>query len=119
MMLSMYCKETYHILFENLKYLRLKFGFTQEHIAHSIHCDAETYSHYETGKETPNIQILQSLSDMYHISTEQLICENLSQESELLSANIDQKICIYLKRFNHQEKEKVLKYLQRIETERK
>ena len=53
---------------ENLKASRKNYGLTQTEIAKRLKVDQSTYAGYETGKSTPNIEILWKLADIYGTS---------------------------------------------------
>ncbi len=56
-----------------LKELRKAHGYTQDYVASSLCIVRQTYSHYETGKRTPNPEILFKLAGLYNISVDDLM----------------------------------------------
>lgn len=55
-------------LAENLKTSRKKLGYTQQQIAEKLKITQSTYAGYETGRSTPNIEILRKIADIYDTS---------------------------------------------------
>lgn len=53
---------------ENLKTLRFKYNLSQEDVAEKINKTRATYSRYETGTLTPDIETLIQLADLYCVS---------------------------------------------------
>lgn len=66
-----------------LQALRKAYGYTQEYVASSIGTVRQTYSHYETGKRTPNSETLFKLAGLYNVSVEDLM---------QLAMNVDRNI---------------------------
>ena len=56
-----------------LRDLRKSCDYTQEYVASKLNIIHQTYSHYETGRNTPPIDIIYSLAKLYHIPVEQLL----------------------------------------------
>lgn len=56
----------------NLRRLRLACGFTQSNIAAVLGISRPTYSYYEIGKTTPDMETLAKLANIYGVSFEQL-----------------------------------------------
>lgn len=61
------------LLSTKLKELRKAHGYTQDYVATTLGLVRQTYSHYETGKRTPNSEILFKLAGLYNISIEDLM----------------------------------------------
>jgi transcriptional regulator with XRE-family HTH domain len=58
---------------ERLKEARKKSGMTQEQVAGQIMVSRVTVSHWENGKSLPDIASLIRISDLYHISLDELL----------------------------------------------
>ena len=56
-----------------IKELRKAHGYTQDYVASAIGVIRQTYSHYETGKRTPNPEILFKIAGLYNISVDDLL----------------------------------------------
>ena len=73
------------LLPKKLKELRLAHSYTQDYVASILNITRQTYSHYETGKRTPNAEMLFKLAGIYDISINDLM---------QISINID-RVCFY------------------------
>ena len=58
---------------KRLKELRKAHGYTQDYVAEFLGLVRQTYSHYETGKRSPNPEILFKLAGLYSISVDDLM----------------------------------------------
>lgn len=56
-----------------LKQLREARGWTGTYVAEQLHIVQQTYSNYEIGIRTPNIDLLCSIADLYGISLDDLV----------------------------------------------
>jgi len=61
------------LLSKRLKELRKVNNYTQDYVASALGVVRQTYSHYETGKRTPNSEALYKLAGLYGISVNDLI----------------------------------------------
>lgn len=57
----------------NLRNLRLACGYTQDTVAAALGVGRSTYSYYELGKTTPDLESIAKLANMYGVSLEQLM----------------------------------------------
>lgn len=67
------------ILNKNMRLLRTSKGISQEELAAVIHLARTTYSAYETGVKTPDLQTLDALAALYDISFDSLVNHDLSE----------------------------------------
>ena len=67
------------LISNNLKFLRITHGFSQEYLASEICITRSTYSTYETGVKIPDLQTLDALSAIYDIGFESLVHHDLSK----------------------------------------
>lgn len=67
------------ILRNNIKFLRLNFGFTQEQLANLLCLDITTANYYETGKRHPSTQILIKIAELFGITMDFLINSNKTE----------------------------------------
>ncbi len=87
---------------KRLKELRTVNNYTQDYVAEVLGVVRQTYSYYETGKRTPNTDVLYKLATLYsmtlddlmHLSTdmdENVFYDqpNISQSSESIAAYLD------------------------------
>lgn len=70
---------------KKLKFLRSKYGFSQKEVADKLGVSPSIVSGYETGERTPSIDVLLSLSFLYHCSVDYL----LGKSNEEPQAQID------------------------------
>jgi transcriptional regulator with XRE-family HTH domain len=63
---------------QNIKYLRKKFGLTQDQLAEKIGVTRPAIGSYEEGRASPKIQALQDLSTYFNISIDKLVNRDLS-----------------------------------------
>lgn len=62
----------------NLRRLRTDHNYTQTQIAEMLNISRQAYSNYETGKRIPDLDMVIRLADIYHVTLEQIITQNLS-----------------------------------------
>lgn len=62
-----------NLLAKRLRELRKAHGYTQDYVAEFLGLVRQAYSHYETGKRTPNPEILYKLAGLYNISIDDLM----------------------------------------------
>ncbi len=60
----------YNNYMNNLKNLRLQFGYTQQFVANKLNVKQNTYSQYETGAREISIDLLIAVADLYDTSTD-------------------------------------------------
>ena len=102
------------ILPAKLRELRRSYGYTQDYVASFLGVVRQTYSHYETGKRTPNPESLYKLAGLYRISVDDLMQFTLSLDKNIYydspapsSSSIE--LTDFLEYFNNPNKKK--KYL--------
>lgn len=79
----------------NIKKLRLKNKLTQGEVAKFLNIGQTTYSHYETGRNEPNIEILIKLSNLYKISIDEIVGNKIPQEIDLTNLSEDKRNLIF------------------------
>ena len=57
----------------NLRNLRIACGYTQNTVAAALGVARPTYSYYESGQTSPDIETLAKLADIYGVSFTQLV----------------------------------------------
>lgn len=77
---------------DKLKNNRKQVGFTQEEIAQKLHVSRQTISNWETGKSIPDIYSLVELSNIYDISLDNLVKEDIVMMNELKKENKEKKV---------------------------
>lgn len=66
---------------KKLRDRRLLLGLSQNTVAEKLNISRQAISQWENGKSYPDIDNLSQLSEIYHISVDELICED-KEESE-------------------------------------
>jgi transcriptional regulator with XRE-family HTH domain len=61
------------LLSKRLTYLRKELELTQDELSKKLTISRSAYSHYESGKYEPSIQMLELLADFYDVSTDFLL----------------------------------------------
>lgn len=69
-------------LMDNLKKYRKYHGFTQKVLSQKINISRQAYSNYETGKRSPDAEVLDKLCDLYSIPLDQLVRQPFSPEKK-------------------------------------
>ncbi|MDN4606780.1 phosphotransferase [Sporosarcina highlanderae] len=67
---------------EKLKLRRKKSGFTQEQVAQEMNITRQTLSHWEVGKNYPDIDSIISLSQIYNLSLDELLLGKIHFKGE-------------------------------------
>ena len=79
---------------ERLKSLRKKCGYTQVSLAETLGVSKGTVAMWETGKRTPDFEILIRLSDLFDVRTDYILGKsNDSSSAKLSDDNIEQLGC--------------------------
>lgn len=69
------------MLSKNLKYLRLKYGFSQENIARLIGKKSfTTVQKWESGVAEPSLSVLGKLAELYHVSMDEMFYTDLKKK---------------------------------------
>jgi len=86
---------------ENIKFLRKKFGYTQETFAETIGIKRSLVGAYEEGRADPRLNNLLRMSEVFNVSVDTLICKNVAEindedlhrtnegETKILSITVD------------------------------
>lgn len=69
---------------KKLQTLRLKYGYSQKQVAEKLEISPSIVSGYETGERTPSTDVLLSLSNIYHCSTDYLLGKESSNPPIIL-----------------------------------
>lgn len=78
----------------NLRFYRLSQQHTQETMSHLLNISRQTYSHYETGYRTPDLETFYSISCILNVPME---CFFLEPSSEAYITR--QELLVYLQDF--------------------
>lgn len=110
------------LLSKRLKELRKANNFTQEYIASYLDIIRQTYSHYETGRNTPSTETLYKLATLYSIPVDDLLQLTIElnptiyYEAPQATSSVNE-LAHYLDYTNNPQNEKKLKHLNRKEKE--
>ena len=63
---------------QKLRSIRKACGFTQQQIAAVLNVDRSTYTYYETGKTTPDIHTVKILAELFNVSVDTLLSDEIS-----------------------------------------
>lgn len=69
---------------ERLKSLREHYHLSQNDVAKTLKVSPALISAYERGERTPSPQKLSSLADLYHSTTDYLLCRSTIHDNSLL-----------------------------------
>ena len=64
---------------QNLRYLRVLKGLTQEELAIKIGVKANTVSNYETGSSSPDFEMLDKIVKVLGVSSDTILFEDISE----------------------------------------
>lgn len=65
-----------------LKVLRIQKGYTQEEIANRLHVSRQAVSRWETGKSSPDIDNLTLLGEIYEVSVDEILGNEVPVNTE-------------------------------------
>ena len=77
---------------QNLKFLRHKRQLSQQLLAEELGIPRTTYSEYEKGNTEPNLRLLTRMSELFAISLDQLVRQDISLENLEVFRNKDLRI---------------------------
>ena len=63
----------YNKLAQQLIYIRKANGYTQQQLSAAIGINRSTYASYETGRNMPNVYILDSIAQVFGITVDDII----------------------------------------------
>ena len=69
---------------ERLRILRERYHLSQNDVAKILEVSSALISSYERGERMPSIQRLSSLADIYHTTTDYILCRNNSDNDDIL-----------------------------------
>lgn len=74
-----------------LKELRLEHKLTQEEASKIANVSRSSYTHYETGRRTPDIDTLLKFAKYYNVTIDYLLGNDVIVESNVVNADLDRK----------------------------
>lgn len=75
-----------------LRQLRVNAGYTQQNVADVLNINRSTYTYYETGKTTPDIMTLRSLSKIFKVSIDAFLEDDMARNLESAEGRRPKKI---------------------------
>lgn len=81
---------------DNIKFLRKKFGLSQNDVAKIINKERSLVGHWENGSRSVTLEDIITLSGYFHISIEQLIGIDLSNQTNILENKVEQDLKQYV-----------------------
>ena len=94
---------------EKLMQLRRQCGISQERLATDLGLVKSTISMYEKDKRKPSFEVLKSLSDYFHVSTEELM-----RGEDCSCSDTDEEVLSLFRRLSVEQKEEELTYLRKL-----
>ena len=70
-------------LSEKLYNLRRKQGLSQEALAEKLNCSRQVISKWENGTTTPDVEMLQKYSELFCVSIDYLVKENIDEPASI------------------------------------
>jgi transcriptional regulator with XRE-family HTH domain len=71
---------------DNIRHLRKKAGFTQEHLANQLDVKRSLIGSYEEGRAVPKISVIKRLSELFEITIDDLISLDISEEKSVIKS---------------------------------
>ncbi|MEP5613953.1 MAG: LexA family transcriptional regulator [Cyclobacteriaceae bacterium] len=72
----------------NIKFLRKKFGYTQETFAEALDINRPSVGAYEEGRADPRLTTLSKMAELFKVSVDELINDDLTQENHIPKQNV-------------------------------
>lgn len=109
-------------LAKRLRELRKVNNYTQDYVASALGVIRQTYSHYETGKRTPNSEMLYKLAGLYDISVDDLLHLSIDLDKNIYyeapgPTQSSDDLAAYLDFFNNPRNQKKFQYNTNLEKE--
>lgn len=110
------------LLANKLTELRKLHSFTQDYVASVIGVVRQTYSHYETGRRTPDAEALYKLAGLYNISIDDLMQLTVDIDRNIFydapaPTQSGTELADFLAYFNNQANKKKYQYNSTLEKE--
>ena len=109
-------------LAKRLRELRKVNNYTQDYVASALGVIRQTYSHYETGKRTPNSEMLYKLAGLYDISVDDFLHLSIDLDKNIYyeapgPTQSSDDLAAYLDFFNNPSNQKKFQYNTNLEKE--
>lgn len=76
------------IIPNNIKFLRKKFGFTQETFAEALDINRPSVGAYEEGRADPRLPTLSKMAELFNVTVDELINDDLTKENHVPKQNV-------------------------------
>lgn len=80
------------VIGEKIKYLRTKEKITQKELANQLHVSGQAVSNWERGKGYPDITNILHLSELFHLSVDELLKEDIEFKEQLMKEKKQQRL---------------------------
>ena len=102
--------------------MRKAYGYKQDDVASALGCVRQTYSHYETGKRTPDHETLFKLAGLYHVSVDDFMQLDVELDrNEYFDApaptQSSKDLAGFLEYFNNPHNQRKFQYFNNLEKE--
>ena len=109
-------------LCDTLRDLRKAKGYTQDYVASALGIVRQTYSHYETGKRTPDTATIVKLASLYGEKPQVLLelvveIDRAEFYEAPVPSNASNELSLYIEYFNNPNNQKKYKYFTNLEKE--
>ncbi|WP_373193616.1 helix-turn-helix domain-containing protein [Enterococcus sp. RIT-PI-f] len=81
---------------EKIKVLRIEKGWSQKKLAEMLNVSSQAISNWERGQSYPDISNIIQLSDLFDVTLDELIKEDINFKEELIRKNLEKKISVVL-----------------------
>ena len=113
------------LLPQKLKELRKVNNYTQDYVAEVLGVVRQTYSHYETGKRTPDAEAFYKLAGLYNISVDDLLHLTIDIDREefheffndpsnkkkyMFNTNLERELLFYFDKISDEDKKEIIEF---------
>ena len=109
------------LLSQRLKELRKLHNYTQDYVASALGVVRQTYSHYESGKRTPNSETLYKLAGLYDAPAPSSSSIELTDFLEyfnnpnnkkkyLYNTNLEKELLYYFEKISDDDKKEIIEF---------
>lgn len=110
---------------ESLKEIRTQSGMSQKALAEKLFVSQQTVAKWETGKATPNPDMVVKLAEIFHVTTDELLGNEAPEVTQTINSPEsilnDVEFAFYgeIKDFTEEEKQDLIDFVQFIKSKRK
>lgn len=100
---------------DRLKFLRERYGYTQEELARKVELTKNAISLYEHGKRKPTLETLEAFSDIFNVTMDYLTgasdCTEIIPDIDFFLNDEERQIILEYRKSDSLEKEMILRLL--------